>query len=105
MDIDIDNINTFENKNKVNTIKWISIYEVIDKAYFIYYKFFSNDFMKQCKNNAYDAQFILLDKKNNIIIMAMKQGSYAQVIMICRKYIFILHQIRTKMKLNSTFSR
>ena len=33
MDIDIDKINIFENKYKVNTIKWRQIYEVIDEAY------------------------------------------------------------------------
>ena len=35
MSMDIDNINTFENRNKVNTTKWRPIYEVIDEAYFI----------------------------------------------------------------------
>ena len=35
MDIDIDNINTYEIRNKVNVIKWRPIYEVIDEAYSI----------------------------------------------------------------------
>ena len=35
----IDKINTFENINKVNTIKWRPIYEVIDEAYFMDSKF------------------------------------------------------------------
>ena len=30
MDIDIDNINTYQIRNKVNTIKWRPIYEVIE---------------------------------------------------------------------------
>ena len=35
MDIDIDKINTYKLRNKVNTIKWRPIYEVIDEAYFM----------------------------------------------------------------------
>ena len=35
MDIDIDKIDTYEQRKKVDTIKWRPIYEVIDKAYFI----------------------------------------------------------------------
>ena len=35
MSMDIDKINTFENRNKVNTIKCRTIYEIIDEAYFI----------------------------------------------------------------------
>ena len=46
MKIDIGNINTFETRNKVNTIKWRPIYEVIDKAYFISSKLFSDGFMQ-----------------------------------------------------------
>ena len=33
-DIDIDKIDTYEIRNKVNTIKWRPIYEVIEEAYF-----------------------------------------------------------------------
>ena len=39
LDIDIENISTFEKRNKINTIKWRPIYDVIDKAYFISSKF------------------------------------------------------------------
>ena len=46
MDIDIDHINTFELRKKVNTIKWRLIYEVIDEAYFIDSKIFSDSFMQ-----------------------------------------------------------
>ena len=60
MYIDIDNINTFENRNKVNTINWRPIYEVIDEAYFIDSKIISDDFMQQYKDNANGAQFIPL---------------------------------------------
>ena len=63
MDVDIENINTFEKRNKVNTIKWRPIYEVIDEAYFMDYKIFSHTFMQKCKDNTTDAQFIPLEMK------------------------------------------
>ena len=56
--IDIENISIFENRNKVNTIKWTRLYEDIDEAYFIGSKHFSDYFMQQCKDNANEAQFI-----------------------------------------------
>ena len=43
MDIDIDKIKTYEIRNKLNTIKWRPISEVIDEAYFIESKYFSDD--------------------------------------------------------------
>ena len=33
MKIDIENIKTFENRNKVNTTQWSTIYEVIEEDY------------------------------------------------------------------------
>ena len=42
----IGKINTFEKRNKVNTIKWKPIYEVKDEAYFIGSKLFSDNFMQ-----------------------------------------------------------
>ena len=60
LDIDIENIRIFEKKNKVNTIKWRPIYEVIGEAYFIGSKLFSDDFMQKCKDNAKVTQFIPL---------------------------------------------
>ena len=73
MDIDIDKINTFEKRNKVNTIKWRKIYSVVDESYFIGSKVFSDAFMQQCKDNANGAQFITLEMKNNIKRMAMEK--------------------------------
>ena len=52
MDIVIDKINTYELRNKVNTVKWRPIYEVIYEAYFMESKHFSDAFMQQCKDNA-----------------------------------------------------
>ena len=34
MNIDIENINTFEKRNKVYTNKWRTIYEVIEPEFF-----------------------------------------------------------------------
>ena len=46
IDIDINKINTFEKRNKVNTIKWRPSYEVIDEAYFIGSNILSDGFMQ-----------------------------------------------------------
>ena len=73
MDIDIDNISTFEKRNKVNKIKWRPIYEVIYEAHFIDYKIFSDSFMQKCKDNTNVAQLISLDMKNNIKRMETEQ--------------------------------
>ena len=52
MDIDIDKIDTYEIINKVNTIKWRPIYEVIEEAYFKESENFPHDLIQQCKDNA-----------------------------------------------------
>ena len=69
--MDIENINTFKTRNKVNTIKWRPIFEVIYEAYFKGSKFFSDDFMKECKDNSNEARLIPLDIKNNIKRISM----------------------------------
>ena len=46
MSKDIDNIDTYETRKKVNTIKLRPIYEVIDEAYIKGSKLFSDDFIK-----------------------------------------------------------
>ena len=46
MSKDIENIDTYETRTKVNTLKWSPIHEVIDKAYFMGSKLFSDDFIK-----------------------------------------------------------
>ena len=40
---DINNIDTYETRTKVNTTKWRPIYEVIDEAYIKDYKIFSDE--------------------------------------------------------------
>ena len=79
---DIENIDTYENRTKVNTTKWRTINEVIDEAYIEDSKIFPRDFIKECKNNSNEAQFIPREVKNNINRMAMEQGLYSQVIRI-----------------------
>ena len=46
MSMDIENIDTFETRKKVNTIKWRPICEVIYEAYFKGSKIFLDDFIK-----------------------------------------------------------
>ena len=48
---DIKNIDTYETRTKVNTTKWRPIYEVIDEACIKGSKMFSDDFIKECKDN------------------------------------------------------
>ena len=48
----VENIDTFETRNQLNTIKWIPIYEGIDESYFIGSKCFSDDFIKSFKGNS-----------------------------------------------------
>ena len=43
MNIDIENINTFENRNKVYTTQWRTIYEVIEEYYFTGSDIFPDD--------------------------------------------------------------
>ena len=50
-------------EKKVNTTKWISIYEVIDEAYIIESNIFPDNFIRECKNIPNEAQFIPIDEK------------------------------------------
>ena len=69
----------------MNTTKWSSIYDVIDKAYFIGSKIFSDDFIKECKDNSNESHDIPRKLKNNTKRMATEHGLYAQLIMLHRK--------------------
>ena len=84
---DISNIDTYETRTKVNTSKWRTIYEVIDEAYIKESNIFPEDFMRECKNNSNEAQFIPSDVKNNINRMATEQSLYVKVVKLCRKYL------------------
>ena len=53
--------------------KWRPIYEVVDEAYIKESKIFPDDFIRDCKNNSNEAQFILAEVKNDIKQMAMEK--------------------------------
>ena len=63
---------------------WRSIYKVIDYSYFEVVKLFPTEFLNQCKNNPNEHQNIPSEFKADLK-MAMKQGFYAQLLMIRRK--------------------
>ena len=88
----IKNIDTYETRTKVHTTKWIPIYEVIDEAYIEESKTFPGDFIRDCKNNSNEAQFISAEVKNNIKRIAIKQ-----------RILNLLLQIKRKFKLNLSF--
>ena len=46
MSKDIEKIDTYETRTKVNTKKWRPIYEVIDEAYIEESKIFADDFIR-----------------------------------------------------------
>ena len=85
MDIYIENITTIENRNKVYTKLCRNIYEVIQNI-LNETDIFPDDFIKKCRNNPNEAQFLPLEVKNSIKRMATEQGLYAQVVMIFQKY-------------------
>ena len=63
MNIDIETMNTFENRNKVYTTQWRIIYEVIGPYFFRNLILFQMIFEK-CKDNANEAINITIEVKN-----------------------------------------
>ena len=59
----IENINTFEKRNKVNTTQWRKIYEVKEEDYFKESDIFPDDFIKKCKDNVNEAINIQIEVK------------------------------------------
>ena len=55
MGIDIENINTFEKRNKLYTTQWRTIYEFIEEDYFTESDIFFQIFLLKCKDNANEA--------------------------------------------------
>ena len=49
MEIDIENINTFENRNKVYKTQWSTIYEVIEPEFLKETETFPDDFIKNVR--------------------------------------------------------
>ena len=84
MSKDINNIDTYETRTKVNTKKWRPIDKVIDEAYIKDSKTFSDDFIKECKNYSNEAHYIPHEVKNNIKRTAMEQGLYEKVVKLRR---------------------
>ena len=64
---DIDNIDNYETRTKVNTTKWTPIYELVDEAYIKGSKNFSDYFIKKCKDNSNEARDIPRDVKITLI--------------------------------------
>ena len=60
---DIENIDTYETRRKVNITQCRQIYEVIDEAYIIDYNIFPDDFIRECKNNSNKPQYLSSDVK------------------------------------------
>ena len=48
MSQDINNIDTYETRTKVNTTKWRPIYEVTDESYIEESNIFPEDFIREC---------------------------------------------------------
>ena len=62
---DIESIDTYETRTKVNTTKWRKIYEVIKEDCFTESDI-SPDDLKKCKDNANESINISIEVKNNI---------------------------------------
>ena len=66
MSQDIETIDSYENRGKVNITQWRPIYQVIYEAYIKESNIFPDDFIRECKKNSNEPQFISSDVKNNI---------------------------------------
>ena len=106
---DIENIDTYETRTKVNTKKWRPIYEVIYEAYIKESNIFPDDFIRECKNNSNEGRFIPRKVKNKIKWMATEQCLYSQVIRICWKDLNVFatdkNKIEAKFKFQSQSAR
>ena len=63
MNINIENINTFEKRNKVYATQWKTIYEVIQPDLCKKSDIFPDDSIKKCKDNANEAINIPIELK------------------------------------------
>ena len=100
---DINNIETYETRKKVNAKKWRPIYEVIYDAYIKESKSFPDDFIRDCKNNPNKAQFISVDVKNNIKRMSTEQSVYSQVNRLRREDLKFVATYKNKNKAKLKF--
>ena len=51
MSQDINNVDTYETRTKVNTTKWRPIFEVVDEAYIEESNIFPEDFITQARTD------------------------------------------------------
>ena len=58
MSKDINNIDTYKTRTKLNTTKWRPIYEVIDEAYIKDSNVFSDEFIEEYMDNSNEAHDI-----------------------------------------------
>ena len=109
MSQDISNIDTYETRTKVNATKWRPIYEVIYEAYIKGSNIFPEDFIRECKNNSNESQFIPSDVKNNIKRMAMEKILFAQFVKLwCKDLKFVAtdkNKIEAKFKFQGQSTR
>ena len=84
MNIDNENINTFEKKNKVYTTQWRTIYEVIEPYFFERSDIFPDNQEKN-KDNSNEDIIIPIEVKNNIKRIKIEQGLYVQIVKLSRK--------------------
>ena len=65
--------------------------------------YFPNNFMKHCKDNSNEAQFIPLEVKNKIKQMAMEQGLYSQVVNLHRNNLEFIASNKNKIEAKFKF--
>ena len=102
LNIDIENIVRIENIHNRPKRHWSTIYKVIQQEFFDENDIFPEVFLKHFKSNANVPFNISTNVKNNLRIMATEQGSYAQLVMLCRKDLNITEENENKMSINSS---
>ena len=100
---DIETIETYETRTKVNITQWRPIYEVIDEAYIKESNILPDDFIRECKMNSNEPRFISGDIK---IILSEWQWEKVYMhklssfgVRTCN----LLQQIKIKVKINLSF--
>ena len=58
---------------------------IIEESYFEDYDIIPDDFIKKCKDNSNEAQFLPIEVKNNMKLMAMEKILYSEVIKLRQK--------------------
>ena len=79
----------------------MKIYEIIRQEFYDKTEILPEEFLKYFKNNENTPFDIPTDVKNNLIQILMEQGLYAQVVMLCQKYLKIIEENKIKMRKKS----